>query len=68
MFDADINNIDPDFVFVTHPDTHKDAIYLMDELKKRDVQIDNLVETNASSVIAAHCGPRTIGILYIVKE
>ena len=68
MFDADIEHIDPDFVFVTHPDTHVDAIYLMDELNKRNVQIDNLVETNASSVIAAHCGPRTIGILYIVKE
>lgn len=68
MFDADIDNIDPDFVFVTHPDAHSDAIYLMDELKKRNVQIDNLVETNASSVIAAHCGPRTIGILYILKK
>lgn len=68
MFDADIDNIDPDFVFVTHPDAHEDAIYLMDELKKRNCQIDNLVETNASSVIAAHCGPRTIGILYILKK
>jgi fatty acid-binding protein DegV len=26
------------------------------------------LETKASAVISAHCGPRTIGILYILKE
>ena len=29
---------------------------------------DCLIETNASGVIATHCGPRTIGILYILEK
>jgi fatty acid-binding protein DegV len=28
----------------------------------------NIIETVAGSVIASHCGPGTIGILYMVKE
>lgn len=64
---VDLGNIDLDHVFVTHTVADDDAKYLKGELSKV-IPSDCLRETNASGVIATHCGPRTIGILYLVKE
>ena len=64
---ADLDKMDLDYVFVTHTVADDDAKYLKGELSKV-IPSDCLIETNASGVIATHCGPRTIGILYLVKE
>lgn len=64
---ADLGNMDLDHIFVTHTVADSDAKYLKEELSKV-IPSDCLRETNASGVIATHCGPRTIGILYLVKE
>ena len=62
----DLENIDPDNLFITHCMAEDEDIkYLKEELKKR-VKVDNIYVSNASSVISTHCGPRTIGVLYIV--
>lgn len=63
----DLDKMDLDHVFVTHTVADSDAKYLKEELSKV-IPSDCLRETNASGVIATHCGPRTIGILYLVKE
>ena len=63
----DLDKMDLDYVFVTHTVADDDAKYLKGELSKV-IPSDCLIETNASGVIATHCGPRTIGILYLVKE
>jgi len=58
--------IDPTHVFVTHSASPHDADYLCEELKKV-MNIQNLHITEAGSTIASHCGPNTIGILYLNK-
>ena len=64
----DIDNIDPDNLFITHCLAEDEDIeYLKEEINKR-ININNIHVSTASSTIATHCGPRTIGILYIVKE
>lgn len=64
----DKDNIDPDNLFITHCLAEDEDIeYLKSEVGKH-VKVDNIYVTKASSVISTHCGPRTIGILYIVKE
>lgn len=64
----DKDNIDPDNIFITHCLAHDEDIdYLKAELNKL-VKVNNIHVTTAGSVISTHCGPRTIGILYIVKE
>lgn len=63
---ADLEKMDLDHVFITHCLGKDDEIYLRSELSKY-IDNDVLLETCASGVIATHCGPRTIGILYIVK-
>ena len=64
---ADVDNLDLDFMMVTHSLAGSDASYLLKELKSF-VKVENIYETKASGVISTHCGPRTIGILYIVKR
>lgn len=61
------DNIDLDHILVTHPWADSDAVYLKRELSK--VFDKNIImETRAGGTVATHCGPRTIGILYILKE
>lgn len=65
-FQADLENIDPHRVFITHTGCHADAEALRAEIA-RMAPIEKLDITLAGCVIASHCGPDTIGILYRVK-
>lgn len=65
-FRADLSNIDLHRVFITHTGCHVDAEFLRLELQKV-APIEDLAITLAGSVIASHCGPNTIGIIYKVK-
>ena len=61
------DNMDLDHIMVTHSMAEEDAQYLISELSKH-FDKDIIMETRASGTISTHCGPRTIGILYIAKE
>ena len=61
------NNIDVDYIMVTHSLAHKHAIYMMDKINQI-CQPKQLLENFAGCVISSHCGPGTIGILYIVRS
>lgn len=66
LFLSDVEHLDKEFVFITH--THaEDKVPLIKDMIK-DVKIDNLYDTVAGCVIGSHCGPGTIGILYILKD
>ena len=64
---SDAEKVDLDNIMVTHNLAKEDAAYLKREIAKvlNPIQIH---ETKASAVISTHCGPRTIGILYMVKN
>ena len=56
-----------DHIMVTHVKAHDKAVEIIAELSKYfDPSI--LFETNAGTTVATHCGPGTIGILYILKK
>jgi len=59
-------DLDPQRAFVTHCACPEDAEFLKDELEKLGVFGEILI-TEAGSTIASHCGPKTIGILYLTK-
>lgn len=61
----DLDNLDPDVVMVTHSMADEDAVYLEEELHKMGIK--NVMQTKAGCVISSHCGPGTIGILYILN-
>jgi DegV family protein with EDD domain len=58
--------IDLKRVFITHTGCDDDAQYLRSELLKV-APIQEICITSAGSVIASHCGPGTIGILYLMN-
>lgn len=57
--------IDTDRIMVTHS-ISDDAEYLVDELS-RHISPKEVIVSQAGCVISSHCGPNTIGILYIEK-
>jgi DegV family protein with EDD domain len=66
-FTQNLPRIDRHRIFVTHAACPEDAEYLASEVKRLAAP-DELFITEAGSVIASHCGPKTIGILYIFKD
>jgi len=64
---ADKDRVDEDCLFITHSLATEDAQYLRAKIQEI-VKVKQIYETQASGVISTHCGPRTIGILYIVNK
>lgn len=65
-FAADLDRLDRHRVFVTHTTCPEDAEFLRQEIIRLAAP-DEVRITLAGSVISSHCGPATIGILYMVK-
>lgn len=65
--EQDKDNIDEDMITITHCLADEDAKYLKQAIPNV-IDHKNIVETHAGCVISTHCGPRCIGILYILKK
>ncbi len=63
----DLDRLDKDQVIITHSLAYDYCDYIKGEISKflGDIPI---LTTVAGCVISSHCGPGTIGILYMVKE
>jgi DegV family protein with EDD domain len=61
-----LSQLDLRRVFVSHTGCDADAAYLMDALRSL-APFEQVLTTYAGSTISSHCGPDTIGILYITK-
>lgn len=61
-----LEQINLERVFVTHTSCQPDAEYLREELLNM-APIQQVYITTAGSVVSSHCGPGTIGILYLVN-
>jgi DegV family protein with EDD domain len=65
-FKAHLPNVDLQRVFVTHTGCDADGEYLAGELKNI-APIQEIYITTAGCTISSHCGPGTIGILYLER-
>ncbi len=65
-YKKDLPLIDLRRVFVTHSGCDDDAQFLAHEIKKISNPQEVLI-TTAGAVVSSHCGPDTIGILYLKK-
>lgn len=65
-YQALYDQIDSDYVMVTHSIADKSAAYMMERIHEIGMP-KALIETQAGCVISTHCGKGTIGILYILK-
>lgn len=64
--EAHLPELDRHRLFVTHTGCDADADYLVAAIR-RIAAPDEVCVTVAGAVIASHCGPDTIGILYLLK-
>ncbi len=64
---ADLPRLDKDQVVITHSLAYDYCDYIKEEISKFLVDVP-ILTTVAGCVISSHCGPGTIGILYMVKE
>lgn len=60
---------DPRRIFITHSGGAADAVVpmVMDYLKSLD-HFEEILVTRAGSVISSHCGPGTLGLLFLAAE
>ncbi len=66
---ADYDKIDNDKVFITHT-MDDENIFIVDEMVnyiKENYDFKNVYVSTAGCAISVHCGPNTLGILYIDK-
>ena len=64
---ANILNAEPSRVFITHTVTSGDSVAKVRKFLEDLNYFDEILETEAGGVISSHCGPGTLGVLYIEK-
>lgn len=63
----DKDNMDKKRIFVTHTEGQEDAMFLKKRLEE-SLDVEEVIITDAGCVISSHCGPNTVGILYILNN
>lgn len=62
------DNIDTSRIFITHSYCTEETVASVKEAIEQYVRFDEIIETTAGCTISAHCGPNTLGILYMRKK
>ncbi len=62
-----LKDADPTRVFITHSGCPKDVVEEISAFLRSLGIFGEVLETRAGSVISSHCGPNTLGILYISR-
>lgn len=65
---AEKEQIDIDRFFVVHSESEQEVLALKEEMStKLEISADNISIGVAGCVISSHCGPKTLGMVYMVK-
>lgn len=64
---ADIETIRPERIFVTHSGVAQETIDMVVELVKEKNYFKEICVSRAGCTVSCHCGPGTLGILFIEK-
>lgn len=54
-------------IFITHSGISEERIVMVRELVKKYQRFDEILVTRAGCTISSHCGPNTLGVLFITK-
>lgn len=64
----DLRNAQKENVFITHSGCDPEIVKQVREYLESLEVFDNIYESRAGGVISCHCGPGTLGVLFIAKE
>ena len=56
-----------DRIFITHSPVEDGAVEIARETIKKYADFEHIYETDAQCTVACHCGPGTLGVLFITK-
>ena len=65
--EADLKSARPERVFITHSGCDREVVEAVKEYLNSLGVFGEILETRAGSVVSAHCGPGTLGVLFIAK-
>ena len=65
--ESDLKNARKDRVFITHSGCDKEIVEQVREYLLSLNHFDEILETRAGSVVSSHCGPGTLGVLFIAE-
>ena len=60
-------DIDESLAFITHPACQENVVAAAMEEARTFGSFDEIVETHAGCTVSCHCGPNTLGILFVRK-
>lgn len=63
-----IKKAKPERVFITHSGCDQETIQMVYDYLKELGHFEEILVTRAGGVISSHCGPGTLGVLYIAEE
>lgn len=61
------DNVDPKRIYITHSGTSEERINLVRDYIKSTGKFENIYVSRASCTISTHCGPGTLGVLFLTK-
>ena len=56
-----------DRIFITHSGISDERVEMVRELIKQYADFDEILVTRAGCTISSHCGPNTLGVLFMTK-
>ncbi len=62
-----ISDVDQNYLMITHFDSDPAEAYIRDIIEKT-CKFKHIYATHAGCIISSHCGPGTIGLLYVLKR
>ena len=65
--EEDLKNAIPDRVFITHSECDANTVEEVRDYIASLGIFKEIIETRAGGVISSHCGPGTLGVLFIAK-
>lgn len=66
--EAELKKAEPDRVFITHSGCREEVIEAVRQELESYGRFQEILVTRAGSVITSHCGPGTLGVLFIAGE
>ncbi|NRF94875.1 DegV family protein [Paenibacillus frigoriresistens] len=63
---AQKDDMDTEFLFITHSSAAEEAVYIKQQIEQQ-TNVKHVYITETGCVVASHCGPHTLGIVFAKK-
>ncbi|WP_340007875.1 DegV family protein [Paenibacillus sp. FSL K6-0276] len=64
---VNVDHMDKELLIIVHTLAEEDALYLEKALREQ-TQVEEIAIIHAGCVIGSHCGPHTVGLMYMLQD